>query len=72
MSAVVVLKIKKTPPFYYSEHFLMNLFEFKHSAKMINGIGKNINGSTNCKHPNGFVTMQILKSTTVYKGTIAI
>lgn len=48
MSAVVVLKIKKTPPFYYSEHFLMNLFEFKHSAKMINGIGKNINGSTNC------------------------
>lgn len=51
----------------------MNLFEFKHSTKkMINGIGKNINGSTNCKHPNGFVTMQILKSTTVYKGTIAI
>lgn len=33
MSAVVVLKIKKNLPFYYSEHFLMNLFEFKHSTK---------------------------------------
>lgn len=57
MFVVVVLKIKKILLFYYLEYFLMNLFEFKYSIKMINGIGKNINGLINCKYLNGFVIM---------------
>lgn len=48
---------KKILLFYYLEYFLMNLFEFKYSVKMINGIGKNINGLINCKYLNGFVIM---------------
>lgn len=50
-------KDKKKLLFYYLEYFLMNLFEFKYSVKMINGIGKNINGLINCKYLNGFVIM---------------
>lgn len=72
MFVVVVLKIKKNLLFYYLEYILMNLFEFKYSVKMINRIGKNINGLINCKYLNGFVIMKILKLIIVYKGIIVI